>query len=55
LKYDKNTFSALSEDYFKLLQKNNINSELININANRSFRFIVNNKEALELGKSLVN
>ena len=52
---DKNTFPELSENYFELLKKNNISSELITIKAGHSFKFIYNNKEAVDLGKRLMN
>jgi|TARA_B110000238_G_C15897660_1_gene340536 hypothetical protein len=45
---------SLSKQYFKLLEKNEIKSELLTINANHSFNYIFNNKKAIELGKSLV-
>ena len=41
-------------EYFELLKKNNIKSELLSINAAHSFWFIYTNKEAIKLGKSLV-
>ena len=53
--HDKNTYPSLSEQYFKLLEKNEIKGELLIINANQSFDYIFNNKEAIELGKRLVN
>ena len=52
---DKNTLPELSIEYFELLKKNNVQSELLSINAAHSFRYIYTNKEAIELGKSLVN
>lgn len=53
--HDKNTYPSLSEQHFKLLEKNEIKSELLIINATHSFEYIFNNKEAIELGKKLVN
>ena len=52
---DENTFPELSVDYFELLKKNNVQSELLSINVAHSFLYIYTNKEAIELGKSLVN
>jgi dipeptidyl aminopeptidase/acylaminoacyl peptidase len=52
---DENTFPKLSIDYFELLKKNNVQSELLLINVAHSFWHIYTNKEAIELGKSLVN
>jgi len=52
---DKNTFPELSIEYFELLKKNNVQSELLSINAAHSFRHIYTNKKAIELGKSLVS
>tara|TARA_B110000305_G_C19147510_1_gene496465 strand:+ start:504 stop:644 length:141 start_codon:yes stop_codon:yes gene_type:complete len=40
---------------FKLLEKNDIKSELLIINATHSSEYIFNNKEAIKLGKKLVN
>ena len=53
--HDKNTYPSLSKQYFKPLKKSEIKSELLIINANHSFEYILNNKEAIELGKKLVN
>ena len=59
LKQDYNSIAPYSiEEAYELvnaIEKNDINeikSELLIINANHSFEFILNNKEAIELGKN---
>ena len=43
------------EGYLALLKDNNIDSELLSINAAHSFRYIYTNNKAIELGQKLVN
>ena len=46
---------AFQSNILNYSKKNEIKSELLIINANHSFEYIFNNKEAIELGKKLVN
>ena len=54
-KHDKNAYPKLSENYLKLLQKNNISSNLLIIEATHRFYYIGLNADLITLRRQILN